>query len=179
MLRPDERPTQSRRCFRPIHNNFRATGRRWPSALANGSGQSTGGPDSERPVQPLPMGAPGPSHLGTWETTDPNRPKVDQDDQHQSSKNGRWSVRQIRRITLNLEKLCPVHRGFIAMSGRRPHGPCSVEGHVVHKPTFMPVGGPQGHGYSIRRPPSATNRKPTLYPPRNRSQDAFALAIRR
>jgi hypothetical protein len=31
---------------------------------------------------------------------------------------GRWPVHQLRRITLNLEKLCPVHRGLIAMSGR-------------------------------------------------------------
>jgi hypothetical protein len=71
-------------------------------------------------------GCPGPSQLGTWETTDPNRPKADQDDWHQSLKNGRRSVPQLRRITLNHERLYAVHRGLIAMSGRRPHGPCSL-----------------------------------------------------
>jgi hypothetical protein len=31
---------------------------------------------------------------------------------------GRWPAHQPRRITMSHEKLCPVHRGLIAMSGR-------------------------------------------------------------
>jgi hypothetical protein len=31
---------------------------------------------------------------------------------------GRWPAHQSRRITMSYEKLCPVHRSFIAMSGR-------------------------------------------------------------
>jgi len=30
---------------------------------------------------------------------------------------GRWPAHQPRRIAISLEKLCPVHRGLIAMSG--------------------------------------------------------------
>jgi hypothetical protein len=32
---------------------------------------------------------------------------------------GRWPAHQSRIITTSYEKLCPVHRGLIAMSGRR------------------------------------------------------------
>ena len=34
---------------------------------------------------------------------------------------GRWPGHQPRRIAMSLEKLCPVHRSFIAMSGRVAH----------------------------------------------------------
>jgi len=33
---------------------------------------------------------------------------------------GRWPAHQPGKITMSHEKLCPVHRGFIAMSGRVP-----------------------------------------------------------
>src|ERR1035437_1934439 len=45
-------------------------------------------------------------------TTNLNRPSP-------FSQPGRWPVHQFRRITMSYEKLCPVHRGPIAMSGRR------------------------------------------------------------
>ena len=43
-----------------------------------------GGPDAGKPICPPTMGAPGPSHLGTWETTDLNGPEADHDDQDRS-----------------------------------------------------------------------------------------------
>jgi hypothetical protein len=32
-----------------------------------------------------------------------------------------WPAHEPRRITISLEKLCPVHRGLIVMSGRVAH----------------------------------------------------------
>ena len=45
---------------------------------------------------------------------------------------GRWPDHQLRRITIYHDKLCPVHRGYIAMSGRLAQ--VSLLKHGYHEP---------------------------------------------
>ena len=55
------------------------------------------------------MGAPGASHLGTWDSTALDRPLLVP---------GLRPGHQPRSMILLLEQQCPVHGSFIAMSGR-------------------------------------------------------------
>jgi hypothetical protein len=48
----------------------------------------------------------------------------------------------------------------------------SVESHVVLKPTFMPVGSPKGHGYSLR----IADLQPRWQNPGGRERTDFAAA---
>lgn len=52
-----------------------------PNNASGPQQEGGGGPSAGNPIESQPMGVPGASHLGTWETTDLSGPEAEREDQ--------------------------------------------------------------------------------------------------